>query len=160
MGRDLDCIADVLMGMMAVPIRTSASMRFLGFSNHNKRSKPPAPLSSWSLRQTVCSTFSRSGWSVVRSAPLATGGTSKSRPSPHLHKVPTRSNKVRPRTLQTALVHTHTHTYTYTHTHTHTHLPSRACFTRKPMESTCDSRQKVPTSNLGPEHGEALLLPV
>jgi hypothetical protein len=32
------------------------------------------------------------------------GGTSKKRPSPHLHKVPTRSNKVCPRTLQTALV--------------------------------------------------------
>jgi hypothetical protein len=32
------------------------------------------------------------------------GGTSKKRPSPHLHKVPTRSNKVNPRTFQTALV--------------------------------------------------------
>jgi hypothetical protein len=29
---------------------------------------------------------------------------SKKRPSPHLHKVPTRSNKVSPRTFQTALV--------------------------------------------------------
>jgi hypothetical protein len=28
----------------------------------------------------------------------------KKRPSPHLHKVPTRSNKASPRTLQTALV--------------------------------------------------------
>jgi hypothetical protein len=28
----------------------------------------------------------------------------KKRPSPHLHKVPTRSNKVSPRTLKTALV--------------------------------------------------------
>jgi len=32
------------------------------------------------------------------------GGISKKRPSPHLHEVPTRSNKVNPRTLQTALV--------------------------------------------------------
>jgi len=32
------------------------------------------------------------------------GGASKKRPSPHLHKVPTRSNEVSPRTLQTALV--------------------------------------------------------
>jgi hypothetical protein len=55
---------------------------------------------------TVCSTFSRSGWSVVRSASLAKGGTSKKRPSPHLHKVPIRSNKVSPRTFQMALVHT------------------------------------------------------
>jgi hypothetical protein len=29
---------------------------------------------------------------------------SKKRPSPHLHKVPTRSNKENPRTFQTALV--------------------------------------------------------
>jgi hypothetical protein len=51
------------------------------------------------VRQTVCSTFSRSGWSVVRSASVAKGGTSKNRPSPHLHKVST------PRTFQTALVY-------------------------------------------------------
>jgi hypothetical protein len=35
---------------------------------------------------------------------LSKGGTSKKRPSPHLHKVPTRSNKVSPRTSQTVLV--------------------------------------------------------
>jgi hypothetical protein len=62
---------------------------------------------SWSLRQKVCSMFSRSGWSVVRRASLATGGTSKKRPSPRLHKFPTRSNKVSPRTFQTALVFYH-----------------------------------------------------
>jgi hypothetical protein len=45
-----------------------------------------------------------SGWSVVRSASLAKGGTSKKRPSPHLHKVPSRSNKASPWTLQTAVV--------------------------------------------------------
>jgi hypothetical protein len=65
------------------PIRTSAIQSNL-------------EISKWS---TVCSTFSRSGWSVVRSASLAKGGASKKRPSPHLHKVPTRSNKVSPRTL-------------------------------------------------------------
>jgi hypothetical protein len=54
--------------------------------------------------QEVCSTFSRSGWSVVRSASLGKGSTPKKRPSLHLHKVPTRSNKVSPRTFQTALV--------------------------------------------------------
>jgi hypothetical protein len=43
-------------------------------------------------------TFSRSGWSVVRSAPLAKRGTMKKRPSLHVHKVPTRRNKVSPRT--------------------------------------------------------------
>jgi hypothetical protein len=52
------------------PIRTSAIqsrsrlMRFLGFSNHEKGS-------------TGCSKFLRSGWSVVRSASLTKGGTSK-----------------------------------------------------------------------------------
>jgi hypothetical protein len=72
--------------------------------NERERSKLPVTLSSWSLRQTVCSTFSRSGWSVVRRAPLAKEGTWKKRPSPHLHKVPTRSNNVSPKTFQTALV--------------------------------------------------------
>jgi hypothetical protein len=39
-----------------------------------------------------------------KSASLAKGGISKKRPSPHLHNVPTRRNKVSPRTLPTALV--------------------------------------------------------
>jgi hypothetical protein len=52
----------------------------------------------------ACSMFSRSGWSIVRSSLLAKWGTSKKRPSPCLHKVPTRSNKVSPHTLQTALI--------------------------------------------------------
>jgi hypothetical protein len=83
-------------------IRTSAiesrtrTMRFLGISN----GAPGQEISKWS---TVCSTFSRCGWSALRSASLAKGGTSKKRPSPHLHKVPTRSN-VSPRTFQTAFV--------------------------------------------------------
>jgi hypothetical protein len=70
------------------PIRTSAMqsrsrpVRFLGFSNH-KMGGPRQEISKWS---TVCSTFSGSGWCVVRSASLAKRGTSKKRPSPHLHK--------------------------------------------------------------------------
>jgi hypothetical protein len=77
------------------PIRTSAiqsksrPMRFLGFSNHEKE----APRQETAKRSTVCSTSSRSGWSVVRNASLAKGGTSKKRPLPHLHKVPTRNNE-------------------------------------------------------------------
>jgi hypothetical protein len=88
------------------PIRTSATqsrsrpMRFLGFYNHEKG----APRQEISKPSTVCNTFSRSGWSVVRSASLVKGGTSKKRPSPHLHKVPTRSNKVIPRIFQMALL--------------------------------------------------------
>jgi hypothetical protein len=78
----------------------SRPMRFLGFFNHEKGA-PMQEISKWS---TACSTFSRSGWSVVRTASLAKGGTSKKRPLPHLHKFPTRSNKMSPRTLHTALV--------------------------------------------------------
>jgi len=40
--------------------------------------------------------FLRRGWRVVRSASLAKGGTLKKRPSSHLHKVLTWSNKVSP----------------------------------------------------------------
>jgi hypothetical protein len=77
-----------------------APIRFLGFSNYEKGA-PKQEISKWS---TVCSTFSRNGWSVVRSASLAKGNTLKEKSSPHIHKVPTRSNKVSPRTLQTAVV--------------------------------------------------------
>jgi hypothetical protein len=78
----------------------SRPMQFLGFSNYEKGA-PRQEISKWS---TVCSTFSRSRWRILRNASLAKGGTSKKRPSPHLHKVSTRSNKVSPWNLQTALV--------------------------------------------------------
>jgi hypothetical protein len=78
-----------------------APMRFLSFSNHEKGA-PRQEISKW---LTLCSTFSRSGWSVVRSASLAKGDTLKKRLSPHLYKVPTWSNKVSPRTFHTALVY-------------------------------------------------------
>jgi hypothetical protein len=89
------------------PSRTQNSIQISphaisGLFNHEKEA-PRQGISKWS---TIYSTFSRSGWSVVRSASLAKRITSKKRPSPHLHKVPTRSNKVSPRTLQTALVFT------------------------------------------------------
>jgi hypothetical protein len=108
MGHDLNCMADVLMGFHRSTFSKPntelnsdlAPMRFMGFSNH-KKGTPRQEISKWS---TVCSTFSWRGWSVVRRASLAKGGTSKKRPSPHLHKVSTRSNKVSPRTLQTVLV--------------------------------------------------------
>jgi hypothetical protein len=58
--------------------------------------------------KTTVTPFSRSGWSVVRSASLTKAFTSKKRPSSHLHKFPTRSNKVSPRTLQTVLVYKNT----------------------------------------------------
>jgi hypothetical protein len=95
---------------------TSRPMQFQGSSNH-ENGAPRQEISKWSrgqnrlfhyppeaCTQTLCSTFPRNGWSVVRSASLARGGTSKKRPSPHLHEVPTQSNKVSSRTFQTALV--------------------------------------------------------
>jgi predicted alpha/beta-hydrolase family hydrolase len=75
-------------------------MWFMGSSNHGKGA-PRQEISKWSM---VCSTFLRSGWSVVRSALLFKRGTSKKRLSPQLHKVLTWSNKVNPWTLQTALI--------------------------------------------------------
>jgi hypothetical protein len=97
MGRDVDCMADVLMGVPPTHVFQaehriqfrSRPMRFLGFSNHEK-GVPRQEISKWS---TVYSTFSRSGWSVVRSTSVAKGGTSKKRPSPRLHKVSTRSDE-------------------------------------------------------------------
>jgi hypothetical protein len=73
----------------------SLPMQFLGFSNHEKGA-PRQEILKWSM---ACSMFSRSGWRVVRSALFAKGGTLKNRPSLHLHKVPTQSNKVSPQTL-------------------------------------------------------------
>jgi hypothetical protein len=105
--RDWKVVMDALTKIGGTPLEHPpyspdlALCDFWAFPNM-KRSKPPVPLSSRSLRQTVCSTFSRSGWSVVRSASLSKGGTSKKRPLPHLHKVPSRSNKASPRTFQTA----------------------------------------------------------
>jgi hypothetical protein len=93
------------------PIRTSAiqsrsrPMRFLGISNHEKGAQRQE-ISKW---LTICSTFPRSGWSVVKSASPAKGGTSKKRPLPHLHKFPTRSNKVSPWNFQTTFIYYSVH---------------------------------------------------
>jgi hypothetical protein len=56
------------------------------------------------MQRRTIATNAVGGYSVIRSASFAKEGTSKKRPSPHLHKVPTRNNRVNPRTLQTALV--------------------------------------------------------
>jgi hypothetical protein len=107
MWRDLDCMADVVMGSHRSTFFKpntiqfiSRPMRFLGFQpwkvSSNERNFEVI---------TVCRMFSRSGWSSARRASFAKGGTSKKRPSPHLHKVSTRSNKMSPRNFQTALVY-------------------------------------------------------
>jgi hypothetical protein len=87
------------------PISVSASIATFQSSNANPPLRLLRHLKKGSFK-TAVTPFSRSGWSVVRSASLAKGGTWKKRQSPHLHKFPTRSNKVSPRTLQTALVFT------------------------------------------------------
>jgi hypothetical protein len=79
----------------------SCPMWFLGFSNNGKGALRQEILKWW----TVCSTFLRRGWRVVRSAELAKEGTSKKRSSPYLHKVLTQSKKVNPQTLQMALLY-------------------------------------------------------
>jgi hypothetical protein len=108
MGRDLDCMADVLIRFhrSTFPKPNTefnsdlASCDFWAFPTMKRELRGKKFRSS--QRSATC--FLRSSWSVVRSASLAKGGTSKKRPSPHLHEVPTRSNKVSPRTFQTALV--------------------------------------------------------
>jgi hypothetical protein len=110
MGRDLNCMADVLMGFH----RSTFSNPNTEFNSDLTRCDSWASLTmkrelrgkKFRSDQRSAARFARSGWSVVRSASLAKGGTSKKRPSPHLHKVPTRSNKVSPRTLLFVL-----HTY-------------------------------------------------
>jgi hypothetical protein len=95
-----ECSYGVPPSSMSVPIDTlqscnaDAPLRLLRLSKNG------------SFKTTV-TPFYRSGWSVVRSASLAKGATSKKRPSPHLHKVPTRSNKASLRTLQTAPKHSY-----------------------------------------------------
>jgi hypothetical protein len=91
----------IFIPLTVVKVRVMVVLKepFLGWrSNYEGRLK-----SSWT-HLIILFTFSRSGWSVVRSASLAKGGTSKKRMSPHLHKVPIRSNKVSPRTFQMAFV--------------------------------------------------------
>jgi hypothetical protein len=86
------------------PISVSASIAIFQSRNADAPIRSLRHPKKGSFKTTV-TPFSRSGWSVVRRASLAKGGASKMRPSPHLQKVPTRSKRVSPRTLQTALVY-------------------------------------------------------
>jgi hypothetical protein len=111
MGRDLDCMVDILMVFHLSTFSKPntefnsdfAPIWFLSFSNHEKG----ALRQEISKCSMVFSMFLRSGWSVVRSMLLAKGGTLKKITSPHLHKVLTQSNKVSPQTLQIALILVH-----------------------------------------------------
>jgi hypothetical protein len=86
------------------PISVSASIVTFQSRNADASLKLLRHPEKGSFKSTIIP-FSRSGRRVVRSASLAKGGTSKKRPSPHLHKVPTWSKKASPRTLQTAVVY-------------------------------------------------------
>jgi hypothetical protein len=86
------------------PISVSASITTFQSRNADAPLRLLRHPNKGSFKTTVIP-FSRSGWSVVRSASLAKGSTSKNRMSQHLHKVPTRSNKVSPRTLQMVVVY-------------------------------------------------------
>jgi hypothetical protein len=99
--------------------------------------------SSLSLRQTVCSTFPRSGLSFVKSSSLAKGGTSKKRPSPHLHKFPTRNNKVSPRTFQMALVDHGRFLQHFSQLIVHIHPPVVHCITNVVKTSKRNSTQHL-----------------
>jgi hypothetical protein len=88
------------------PIRTSAiqsrsrPMRFLGFSNQEKGA-PEAR--NFEVINGVQQVFEK--WVERCKKRIACQGRYfEKRPSPRLHKVPTRSNKVSPRTFQTSLV--------------------------------------------------------
>jgi hypothetical protein len=94
------------------PILVSASIATFQSRNADAPVSLPSHPEKGSFKTTV-TPFSRSGWSVVKSASLTKGGTSKKRPSPNLHKVPTRNIKVSPLTLQTALVYACTHFWSY-----------------------------------------------
>jgi hypothetical protein len=99
MRRDLNCMAEVRIP----PISVSASIATF----QSRNADAPLMLRRHPKKDSFKTTVipcSGNGWSVVRSASLAKGGTSKKRPSPHLRRVPNRSSKASPRTLKTALV--------------------------------------------------------
>jgi hypothetical protein len=100
MGRDLGCMEGVLMGFH----RSTFSKPNTEFNSYLAQcdfwafptTKREFQDEKFRSDQRSAARFARSGWSVVRSASLAKGGISKKRPSPHLHKAPTRSNNVSP----------------------------------------------------------------
>jgi hypothetical protein len=105
MGRDLNWIVFSLDKVdLWNPIRTSAIIvqpHVISEPFQLWKEVPRQEILKWS---TVRSVFLRSGWSDVIIASLAKGGTSKKRPSPHLHKLLTQSNKVSPQIFKTALI--------------------------------------------------------
>jgi hypothetical protein len=77
------------------PISVSASITTFQSRNADVPLRSVRHPKKGSFKMTL-TLFSISGWSVVRSVSLAKGGISKKRPSPNLHRVSTRSNKVNP----------------------------------------------------------------
>jgi hypothetical protein len=88
-------------------------MRFLGFSNHEKGALRQETACYIILLKSAANGLQHVFEKWVERCKKCRGGTSKKRPSPHLHKVPTRSNKVSPRTFQTAFVNARRQTRTH-----------------------------------------------
>jgi hypothetical protein len=111
MGRDLECMADVLMGFH----RSTFSKPNIKFNSD----LTPCDLISGLFQPWKWSSEARN-FEVInglqhvfekwvercKKCIACQGRYFEQRPSPHLHKVPTRSNNVSPRTLRTVLVYT------------------------------------------------------
>jgi hypothetical protein len=102
MRRDLDCMADVLMGFHRSTF-SKPNTEFNAISGLLQPRKGSCEARKIEVINGLQNVFEK--WVERCKKYIACqGSTSKKRPAPHLHKVPTRSNKVSPRTLQTAFV--------------------------------------------------------
>jgi hypothetical protein len=108
MGRDMDCMEVVLMEFLRsnFPSRTQNSIQISShaISGLFQPWKGSSEGRNFEVINGLQHVFEKSV-ECCKSASLAKGGTTKKRPSPHLHKVQTRSYQVSPRTSQTALVY-------------------------------------------------------
>jgi hypothetical protein len=97
MGQDWDCMANVLMGFhQSTFSKSNTELIQIWLYVISGLFQP------W--KGSSEARILRSGWSIVRTALFAKGGIWEKRPSLHLHKVPTQSNKVSPQTLQMTLI--------------------------------------------------------
>jgi hypothetical protein len=104
MGWDVDCMADVLMGFhqstfSKLSIEFNSDLTPCNFWAFPTMKKELQGKKFWIDQQSV-----KKWVESCKKCIACQGGTSKRRPSLHLHKVLTRSNKVSPQTLQVALV--------------------------------------------------------
>jgi hypothetical protein len=107
MGRDLDCMSDVLMGFhrSTFSSRTQNSIQITphAISGLFQRRKRSSKARNFEVINGLQHVFEKWGERCKKCVAYQ-GRYFLKRPLPHLHKVPTRSNKVSPRTFQMALV--------------------------------------------------------